>query len=317
MNVLFLDYDGVVNTLMWDDAGKHCRFNHSRDNKVNNFQAVQWVSKFCREYGYDIVVTSTWRFEDNYKDCLINGGLWDGIQILGRTPYVSNGNRGDEIQKYLDEHQEVENFLIFDDDSDMGVLSDHLIKTNFVFGFSMYNYESAVELHNYLVDKHNTVKSEVAITNLKWLGVNAVELSDYVVSKCYEDDCPISNITLQNILYIIQEYFLSCGMIAFYDDFEAWNFGAVIPNSYYRYCGFGAMPITHSYVDKLDIQDKYKNYIDLIVKTYRNYEPHDLMKMMTFDGGAWDYVYDNGSGNKRCIPIKLIQKDAITNGLMQ
>lgn len=164
MNVLFLDYDGVVNTLMWDDAGKHCRFNHSRDNKVNNFQAVQWVSKFCREYGYDIVVTSTWRFEDNYKDCLINGGLWDGIQILGRTPYVSNGNRGDEIQKYLDEHQEVENFLIFDDDSDMGVLSDHLIKTNFVFGFSMYNYESAVELHNHLVDKHNTVKSKTAIT---------------------------------------------------------------------------------------------------------------------------------------------------------
>ena len=103
MNVLFLDYDGVVNTLMWDDVGKHCRFNHSRDNKVNNFQAVQWVSKFCREYGYDVVVTSTWRFEDNYKDCLINGGLWDGIQILGRTPYVSNGNRGDEIQKYLED----------------------------------------------------------------------------------------------------------------------------------------------------------------------------------------------------------------------
>lgn len=164
MNALFLDYDGVVNTLMWDDSGKHCRFNHSRDNKVNNFQAVQWVSKFCREYGYDIVVTSTWRFEDNYKDCLINGGLWDGIQILSRTPYVSNGNRGDEIQKYLDEHQEVENFLIFDDDSDMGVLSDHLIKTNFVFGFSMYNYESAVELHNHLVDKHNTVKSKTATT---------------------------------------------------------------------------------------------------------------------------------------------------------
>ena len=66
-----------------------------------------------------------------------------------------------------------------------------------------------------------------------------------------------------------------------------------------------------------EIQDKYKNYIDLIVETYRKYEPFDLVKMTTFDGGAWDCVYDNGSGNKRCIPIKLIQKDAITNGLMQ
>lgn len=153
-------------------------------------------------------------------------------------------------------------------------------------------------------------------SSLKWLGVNAVELSDYVVSKCYEDDCPISNITLQNILYIIQEYFLSCGMIAFYDAFEAWNFGAVIPNSYYKYCGFGAMPITHNYVDKLDIQDKYKNYIDLIVETYRKYKPFDLVKMTTFDGGAWDCVYDNGSGYKRCIPIKLIRNDAAINGLM-
>lgn len=159
MNVLFLDYDGVVNTPMWDDAGKHCRFNYSGDNKVNNFQAVQWVSKFCREYGYSIVVTSTWRCEDNYKDCLVNGGLWGDVKILGRTPYVLNGERGDEIQKYLEEHPEVENFLIFDDDSDMGVLSDHLIKTNFAFGFSMYNYESAVELHNHLVDEHNTGKS--------------------------------------------------------------------------------------------------------------------------------------------------------------
>ena len=164
MNVLFLDYDGVVNTPMWDDTGKHCRFNHAGDNKVNNFQAVQWVSKFCKECGYAIVVTSTWRFDNNYKDCLVNGGLWDGIQILGRTPYVSSGNRGDEIQKYLDEHQEVENFLIFDDDSDMGVLIDHLIKTDSTFGFSMYNYDAAVQLHNHFVDEHNAGKSQTVTT---------------------------------------------------------------------------------------------------------------------------------------------------------
>lgn len=164
MNVLFLDYDGVVNTPMWDDTGKNCRFNHSGDNKVNNFQAVQWVSKFCQECGYDIVVTSTWRCENNYKDCLVNGGLWDGIQILGRTPYVSTGNRGDEIQKYLEEHPEVDNFLIFDDDSDMGDLLDHLIKTDSTFGFSMYNYDAAVQLHNHFVDEHNTGKSHTVTT---------------------------------------------------------------------------------------------------------------------------------------------------------
>ena len=59
MNVVFLDYDGVVNTPMWDADGKHCRFNYSRDNKVNNFQAVSWLNRLYEDYKYDIVVTST------------------------------------------------------------------------------------------------------------------------------------------------------------------------------------------------------------------------------------------------------------------
>lgn len=151
MNVVFLDYDGVVNTPMWDSDGKHCRFNTADDNKVNNFQAVQWVSHFCQECGYDIVVTSTWRSFNNYKECLVNGGLRDGVKILGRTPYVPCGERGDEIQKYLDENPEVENFLIFDDDSDMGNFIDRLIKVDSTIGFSMYNYGDAVKLHNKFV----------------------------------------------------------------------------------------------------------------------------------------------------------------------
>lgn len=147
MNVVFLDYDGVVNTPMWDEDGKHCRYNSASDNKVNNFQAVQWVSEFCQKYNYDIVVTSTWRFQDNYKDCLINGGLHDGIKILGRTPHIFHRSRGDEIQMYIDSHPKIEKFLIFDDDSDMGNLKEHLVKTDTTVGFSMVSYESAFRKH--------------------------------------------------------------------------------------------------------------------------------------------------------------------------
>lgn len=31
---------------------------------------------------------------------------------------------------------------------------------------------------------------------------------------------------------------------AFPDAIEAWQFGPVVPNVYYYYCGFGAMPIS-------------------------------------------------------------------------
>ncbi len=147
-NVVFLDYDGVVNTPMWDNNGKHCRYNFPRDNKVNNFQCVQWVSEFCEKFGYDIVVSSSWRTDANYKECLINGGLRKDIKILGRTPATFKYSRGREIQMYLDEHPEIENFLIFDDEDDMENLSDHLVLCNTAYGFCMPEYSKAEMLHH-------------------------------------------------------------------------------------------------------------------------------------------------------------------------
>lgn len=116
MNIVFLDYDGVVNTPMWAPDGKRCKFNFPEDGSVNNFQAVQWLSEFCQKYGYDIVVSSTWRMRDNYQECLINGGLRDGIRILGKTPFLRGSNRGAEIKEWLDEHPGVENYVILDDE---------------------------------------------------------------------------------------------------------------------------------------------------------------------------------------------------------
>ena len=119
MNVLFLDYDGVVNTIIWNENGTKADYNHSYHGKVNNFQAVQWLSEACQKFHYDIVVTSTWRWDPNYKECLINGGLRDGIEILGRTPDLDGQPRGAEIKKYIEEHPEIKYYVIIDDDSDM------------------------------------------------------------------------------------------------------------------------------------------------------------------------------------------------------
>lgn len=150
MNVVFLDYDGVVNTPMWDEEGKHCSFAFPQDNKVNNFQCVQWVSEFCQKFGYSIVVSSTWRLDSNYKECLINGGLRDGIEILGRTEHLYS-TRGYEIKKYLEQHPEIEYFLIFDDDADMDELIDHLIECDASIGFGRNEYHKAERLHEHFL----------------------------------------------------------------------------------------------------------------------------------------------------------------------
>ena len=67
----------------------------------------------------------------------------------------------------------------------------------------------------------------------------ALDLSKYIVAKCIEDGLPISNLQLQKILYYIQKDFLKRDEMAFPDDIEAWQFGPVVPNVYYYYCGYG------------------------------------------------------------------------------
>jgi hypothetical protein len=157
MNVIFLDYDGVVNTPMWNEDGTRCRYNFPKDNKVNNFQAVQWVSEFCQKYGYSIVVSSTWRMDSNYKECLVNGGLRAGIEILGRTEICKDVKdsytgiyvtRGVEIEQYLEQHPEVDEYLIFDDDDGLWEYQiEHLVLTDGTAGFTMNDFNKAVRLH--------------------------------------------------------------------------------------------------------------------------------------------------------------------------
>lgn len=147
LKVVFLDYDGVVNTPMWNEDGSRCRFGMPYDNKVNNFQAVQWVSEFCQKYGYSIVVTSTWRMDKNWKECLINGGLRDGIEILDRTNIMHD--RGEEIMTWLLDHPEVKTWLIIDDE----VYDFHseqrsrCVKTRPDVGFMEDDFYKAVMLH--------------------------------------------------------------------------------------------------------------------------------------------------------------------------
>lgn len=164
--VVFLDYDGVVNRKMWSNIdGKWvCRYGYPEDGMVNDVQAVQWVSEFCEKYGYDIVVTSTWRKYPEWEQCLRKAGLRSGIKILGATSLPTK-DRTTEISDYLAAHAEIETYLVFDDDEallnngndvatelgalfdEKGVHSDNLILCNKERGFGEEEYTMAVATH--------------------------------------------------------------------------------------------------------------------------------------------------------------------------
>lgn len=137
---------------------------------------------------------------------------------------------------------------------------------------------------------------------------SALDLSKYIISKCVREHCPISNLQLQKILYYIQKDFLSRGRIAFSDEIEAWQFGPVVPNVYYKFCGFGAMPITHDF-GNIPIGASDKPIIDGIVEAKRDLAPWELVADTHTPNGAWAQIYRDGIGNHEIIPRELIKTE--------
>lgn len=136
----------------------------------------------------------------------------------------------------------------------------------------------------------------------------AVDLSKYIVTKCVSDNWPISNLQLQKILYFIQKAYLIQGKIAFADEIEAWQFGPVVPNVYYYFSGYGAMPIVDEYdCSELALTAADYGIINPIIENKRMLPPWDLVSETHKLGGAWDKVY-NGLGNRQVMPIDLIKE---------
>lgn len=140
--------------------------------------------------------------------------------------------------------------------------------------------------------------------------MTALDLSKYIVSKCVNDGCPISNLQLQKILYYIQKECLQTrNEVMFYDDIEAWQFGPVVPNVYYYFCGFGAMPISSPFLCDVSLNDKDSAIVDNIVKNKRTLDPWEMVNETHKRGGAWDNTYKDGNGNRSIIPIELIKAE--------
>lgn len=164
--IIFLDIDGVVNTLQIDIKpfpgkenkhfdGFYYDLCYNNDGRVSNRQAVMWLNKLCIETGAKIVISSTWRYcerpgEYTTEECLRNTGLLLEIEIIGKTPVMSGHIRGDEINQWLIDHYGNNlldvSFVILDDDADMGNLIECLVQTHVDYGFNYPEYKKALDI---------------------------------------------------------------------------------------------------------------------------------------------------------------------------
>jgi len=107
-------------------------FKYQFDRLKRETCSEKWVllSEFCNENDIKICISSVWKthfmLSDENTDCVLDVRWEQALVKLGFNPNTYVGItgkrktlRGEEIQEWLNNHPEVDNYAILDDDSDM------------------------------------------------------------------------------------------------------------------------------------------------------------------------------------------------------
>jgi len=133
MKVIFLDIDGVLNT---SETFRQRRLNFAKTGiwtlEVDEFR-FEYLKRIIDETDAKIVLSSTWRlYFDKQNDVVVStvergkelNRIFNkyGMEIYDYTTKDNYLRRDDQIIKWLNEHDDVESFIILDDEE------SHLIK---------------------------------------------------------------------------------------------------------------------------------------------------------------------------------------------
>ena len=153
MKIIFLDFDGVMDTEYYDhilsEAGKPISDEYGL---LFDPECVKNLKYIIDNTDADIVVSSTWKDDMSYKEIL---DMWKYRGLPGFvtdvTPTTAQHNRGDEIDAWLKECHEECNYVIIDD-LDAGNFNEHqiprLLIVNPIFGLDEYTAERAIKILN-------------------------------------------------------------------------------------------------------------------------------------------------------------------------
>lgn len=155
MNIVFLDFDGVLNSqssaflAMLDVKASDSPFNIASPNPV----CVALFDHMIRICDAHIVVSSSWRqgrTVEELRDVLRDEFKMASFdRVIGKTRINDLGDiRGDQVDDWLMCHREkVDNFVILDDDTDF---HDHheanFVNTNREVGFSSVDFEKVCNI---------------------------------------------------------------------------------------------------------------------------------------------------------------------------
>ena len=150
MKVIFLDFDGVLN------SEKYVR-NFSGYGVIIDPTRMALLKHIIDKTKAKIVLSTSWR--EHWEQCTgkcndtgkeINKIFNEfNLSIFDKTPSIG-GNREDEIESWLKSNPETENFVVLDDRFlDSPIIRGHFVKTdNYRSGISEENVNEAIKILN-------------------------------------------------------------------------------------------------------------------------------------------------------------------------
>lgn len=133
MNLLFLDFDGVINSWLYFESEQYQynKQNYTKSEKVNFFPSyvfdkrlISNINQLIQQFNFNIVLSTSYRFWLTNQECQqYCDYIWLQGNVIGKTKtFWSWYIRWKEINDYLSnikDQQSINIVLIIDDENDM------------------------------------------------------------------------------------------------------------------------------------------------------------------------------------------------------
>ena len=156
------------------------------------------------------------------------------------------------------------------------------------------------------------------------VGSQISKVCNYLIDKGITNERPLSNISLQKLLYFAQGIHLANrdGNPLFEEDFYAWRFGPVVESVYHEFKSFGNNSIAPEFFappfySKTSFDKKYASFLTELEKDHRicldvtynafgHFSPFELVNISHQKNSPWEKVYNEK--HNQLIEKSLIEK---------
>lgn len=151
MKLLFLDLDGVVNSVRFEIRRQEDKVLSELPYPLSEFDpiCVNYVNEILDKTDAKLILSSDWRFTDGIENIFNKVGFTH--PIYGKTCYGMSKGRGYEIQKYIDDcSDDVIAYCIIDDIDYCFTKKQkkHFIHTNEYVGLTEDDVKKAINILN-------------------------------------------------------------------------------------------------------------------------------------------------------------------------